>query len=95
MIEWVAAGLNPEDFWVQTPRSFVAIMEGVSRRAKRESDAKLSLAWHIEAFARQKRLKPLNQLLGIKPKAQSTDEMLAVFQAFVARGVPMNIKKLH
>lgn len=70
-------------------------MEGRSRAAKRESDAMLSQAWHTEAFARQKKLKPLRELLGIKPKAQTPDEMLAVFQQFASRGVPMNIKKLH
>ena len=70
-------------------------MDGCARAAKRKSDAMLSHAWHVEAFARTKRLKPLRELLGYKAKPQSTDEMLAVFQAFVSRGVPMNIKKLH
>jgi hypothetical protein len=70
-------------------------MEGCSLAAKRTSDAMLSQAWHIEAFARQKRLKPLRELLGIKPKAQTPDEMLAVFQAFASRGVPMNFKQIN
>ena len=70
-------------------------MEGVSRRAKRESDASLSQAWHIEAFARQKKLKPLRELLGIKPKRQTPDEMLAVLRSFAGRGVPMNFKQVN
>lgn len=55
----------------------------------------LSQAWHTEAFARQKRLKPLRELLGVKPKAQTTDEMLAVFRAIAGRGVPMNFKHIN
>jgi hypothetical protein len=82
-------------FWDQTPRSFVAIMDGRARAAKREADAAISLAWHIEAFARQKRLKPLREMLGIKPKAQTPDEMLAVFKAIAGKGVPMNFKQLN
>jgi hypothetical protein len=70
-------------------------MEGRSRRAKRQSDGMLSQAWHTEAFARQKRLKPLKELLGIKTKAQTPDEMLAVFQTIAGRGVPMNFKQIN
>ena len=70
-------------------------MEGRARAAKREADASLSLAWHIEAFARQKRLKPLRELLGIKPKPQSPDEMLAVFRQIAGKGVPMNFKQIN
>lgn len=70
-------------------------MEGCALAAKRKSDAMLSHAWHVEAFARQKRLKPLREILGIKSKPQTPDEMLSVFQAIQARGAPMNIKKLH
>jgi hypothetical protein len=87
--------LPPSEFWEQTPRSFVAIMDARARAAKRESDAALSLAWHIEAFARQKRLKPLREMLGIKPKAQTTDEMLAVFRQIAGKGVPMNFKQIN
>jgi hypothetical protein len=70
-------------------------MEGAARRAKRKSDATIALAWHIEAFARQKTLKPLRELLDVKPKAQTPDEMLAAMLTMQARGTPMNIKKLH
>jgi hypothetical protein len=70
-------------------------MDGCSRRAKRQSDAMLSQAWHTEAFARTKRLKPLRELLDIKTKAQTTDEMLAVFKAIAGRGVPMNFRQIN
>jgi hypothetical protein len=91
----VAQGLPPSEFWDQSPRSFVAIMDGCARAAKRQSDAMLSQAWHTEAFARQKRLKPLREILGIKTKAQSPDEMLAVLRAIHGRGVPMNFKQVN
>ena len=70
-------------------------MDGRARAAKRKSDADISLAWHVEAFARQKKLKKLSELLGHRPRAQTTDEMLAELQAFASRGIPMNIKKLN
>jgi hypothetical protein len=70
-------------------------MDGRTRAAKREADAALSLAWHIEAFARQKKLKPLNQLLSIKPKAQTPADMLDALRQFQARGVPMNFKQIN
>lgn len=91
----MANGLDPDVFWAQTPRSFVSIMEGCSRAAKRKSDAMISHAWHVEAFARQKKLKPLREMLGVKAKPQTTDEMLAELRGFQSRGVPMNIKRLH
>jgi hypothetical protein len=70
-------------------------MEGCSRAAKRKSDAMLSQAWHTEAFARTKRLKPLRELLGYKPKAQTPDEMLEMFRAIAGRGVPMNFRQVN
>jgi hypothetical protein len=80
---------------LESPISFVNAMEGAALAAKRKQEADLSLAWHVEAFARQKKLKKLSEILGHKPKAQTTDEMLAELQAFASRGIPMNIKKLH
>lgn len=87
--------MGPEAFWEQSPRSFVSIMEGCSRAAKRRSDAMLSQAWHTEAFARQKQLKPLDQLLRSPAKAQTPDEMLAQLHGFAMRGAPMNFKQVN
>lgn len=93
----MAAGLNPTDFWQQTPKSFVAIMEGAARRQKREYELTVVGAWHAEAFARQKRLKKLGDYLGDKPKArrQTPEEMFAVIQQFKAGGAPMNIREVN
>jgi hypothetical protein len=70
-------------------------MDACSRRAKRESDAMLTQAWHTEVFARSKKLKPLHQLLGTKPKAQTPADMLDALRQFQARGVPMNFKQIN
>lgn len=70
-------------------------MEGCSRAAKRRGELALSQAWHTEAFARQKTLKSLDKLLGLKPKAQTPDEMFAILQGIAMRGAPMNIKTVH
>jgi hypothetical protein len=70
-------------------------MDGRHRAAKRESDAMLSQAWHTEAFARSKKLKPLHQLLAAKPKAQTPADMLDALRQLQARGVPMNFKQIN
>lgn len=54
---WIAEGFDPDAFWHQTERSFVIAMEGRKDARQRATDDSLFLAWHIEAFARQKRLR--------------------------------------
>jgi hypothetical protein len=95
--EWIAAGLHPDSFWKQTPRSFVAVMDGAARRQKREFDLMVSGAWHAEAFARTKQLKQLSDYTGTKPvrKAQTPDEMLAALQMMKAGGAPLSIRELN
>lgn len=90
----MSAGLEPESFWKQTPRSFVTIMEGRSRAAKTHYEQGLSLAWHVEAFARQKRLKPLEKYLRPASRRPTGGDMLATFKAFKKQGAAMTIKKL-
>ena len=70
-------------------------MEGRARAAKRKQEAALSQAWHTEAFARTKKLPRLSDLFGEKTKAQTPEEILAVFRQFHSGGAPMNIKKLN
>ena len=95
MIEWAAAGLAPDSFWRQTPRSFAAIMEGRARAAKRNFELALSQAWHTEAFAREKRLKKLAEYLEGPPKARTADEILDAFLMFQALGAPMTIREVN
>lgn len=68
-------------------------MEGRARAAQTRYDQALSQAWHTEAFAREKRLKPLGKYLSAsKPKnPQDSAEMLAALRELQARGAPMTI----
>lgn len=94
----MAAGLNPDKFWRETPRSFVAIMDGVTRAASRKYDHAIFVAWHVAAFgnaAQAGKLKPLSKYLGIKPKAQTPEEMLAALQVLKEAGAPMDIREIN
>lgn len=87
----------PDDFWKETPRSYINTMEGIGLAAKRIQDNAISLAWHTAAFnAMTKSKKGLGDLrkylsTAAKPKPQSAEEMIAVLQEFKERGAPMNI----
>jgi len=90
--------LAPGEFWLQTPRSFVTIMEGAARAANRRIESDLAIAWHVENFSRMgKAFKGLGHYLArLKPrKPQSGDEILAVFQQFQAAGAKMTIRKIN
>lgn len=86
--------MPPGEFWVQTPRSFVAILDGRSRAAKQDYELAVAQAWHTEAFARTKRLKRLIDYLK-EPKAQTPEEILAAFRSFQSHGAPMEIEQLE
>jgi len=51
-----------------TLREVNFIIQGVFDRRERERDERMSLAWHIEALARQKRLPRLESLMSTKNK---------------------------
>jgi hypothetical protein len=93
----VSAGLDPAEFWKQTPKSFVAVMEGAARRHRRDFELAITGAWHAEAFARQKRLKGLADYIGEKPKRrkQSPEEMFAILSQFQAGGAPIDIREVN
>lgn len=52
----------------------------------------MSLAWHVEAFARAKKLPTLEKVLGRSekrvPASQSNDEILAAMRAWAAMSKP-------
>lgn len=79
-------------------------MKAAAMRRELEMDERMSLAWHIEAFARTKKLPKLKDIIGkasrkpAKPKApQGPDEqfvnMKAIFLAF--GGDPEVLKTLQ
>lgn len=70
-------------------------MEGAGLAAERAADRALFQAWHAEAFAREKRLKPLARYLSSgKPQKQGPAEMLATLREYKARGAAMEIKRV-
>lgn len=92
----MALGGSPDQFWKQTPRTFIAITEGMVRAAKRDIDRTIAGAWHGEAFARTKRLKKLGNYVGDGPAREgSSAEALSMFRAFKKQGLPIKIKRLN
>jgi hypothetical protein len=59
----VAAGLEPGRFWQITPKEVDREMLGARKRIEREADERMSLAWHIVALDRTKKLPKLETLL--------------------------------
>jgi hypothetical protein len=76
-------------------------MEGAASRAAKETDRDTVLAYRALSFyglASKGKLKALGEYLIEKPKpkkAQTTDEMFAVLQAFAAAGAPMSIRQVN
>ena len=75
----------------------MTIMEGRFHAARQAADLAISQAWHAEAFARQKRLKPLGEYLSKSggPQGQSGAEMVATLHELRVRGAPMNIRRVE
>jgi hypothetical protein len=59
----VAAGFEAGRFWQITPKEFDREMRGARKRLEREADERMSLAWHIVALDRVKKLPKLDTLL--------------------------------
>lgn len=95
MSECAAAGMLPDAFDHATYRQVFAFMRGAAKRRKGEQSLALATAWHTEAFARQKRLTPLNDILkkldNAEPKPMTLKEqrmaMMNIAQAMGARVV--------
>lgn len=72
-------GLDPIEVWNYTPYEIGLICENIVDKNKRQIDELLFLSWHIEAFARQKRLPRLERVINDfhKPKNSTlADEVL-------------------
>lgn len=81
-------GLDPSLFWRLTAREIAVILDGVSNRLKREHNDRASLAWHIEALARSKKLPKLKDLMHDAPKKskqrQTVEEQIAIAHRWTA-----------
>jgi len=65
-------GLSPDEFWSLTPYEFNLTIDGFLAKEERKNNDIIYLAWHVEAFARAKRLPKLQTLLKKrKPKSQN------------------------
>lgn len=91
---WCSEGLDPSLFWRITPLEFSVIMDGRRQAAERADDARIAQAWYGEAFARHKRLPPLDTVLraGQELEPQTPADMLAVMKAIQAAGGDVNIE---
>jgi hypothetical protein len=56
-------------------REIGIVLDGAVARLRRDRDETIILAWHIEAFAKQKKLPPLEGLL--KPQRKSPRQAMA------------------
>jgi hypothetical protein len=86
----VAAGLPPESFWDQTPRTHAAIMKGRAKAFDAEAERDISLAWWIENLGRAgKSFRALSYYLAkLRPRpAQTADDVVAIFEGFAAQGL--------
>lgn len=97
----MALGFDPERFWQITLLEVDREMRGARKRLEREADERMSLAWHIVALDRTKKLPKLETLLisGKPPrgKAQTPEEhlvaMKTIFLAF--GGDPAELKTIQ
>jgi hypothetical protein len=101
-IAWVSLGFDPERFWQITLREVDREMRGARKRLEREADERMSLAWHIVALDRTKKLPKLETLLignkGTRNSRRQTPEehlvaMKSIFLAF--GGNPEELKTLQ
>ncbi len=83
------AGQEPELFWQLTFREIGVILEGVSARLIYEHNERMRAAWHVEAFARTKRLPKLKEMMLSDKKPSSrqmtTEQLIAVTKGWLAR----------
>jgi hypothetical protein len=84
----VETGQGYELFWQLTLREISVILDAEGEKLRRHHNNQMSLAWHIESLARQKKLPRLKTLLideEKKPKRRQTPEELeAITRAWLA-----------
>lgn len=80
------SGQDPSHFWRLTLREISVILDGAVARMKRKRDEDITLAWHVEALARQKKLQPLNALLKKQEKTPTGQRMTATQIEATVRG---------
>lgn len=80
---------------MQSPRTFVAVMKGRAHAAKQAHENAVAGAWYTEVFARQKKLKSLNEYLASgDDKTVQPEVVLDAMMSLKAHGVSMEIRKV-
>ena len=80
-------GIDPLVVGEYTPYELSLIAKGKKESEQREFESKLTLAWHIEAFSRQKRLPSLEKILKDArrtPRKKSGSRSDAILKAMAA-----------
>lgn len=87
--------MHPAQIWELTPFELGLLFEGYADEKAEQRQALLFLAWHIEAFARQKRLPSLKKLLkdsGKNKKARSRLSMDQLIKIAESKGLKVPTK---
>jgi hypothetical protein len=72
--------MKPAEFWSLTPFEFGLRVEGYVEETAIRRQELLYLAWHIEAFHRQKRLPPLKNLFKERRRTKRASSPLTTEQ---------------
>lgn len=106
LVEWVGLGGSPAEFWKQTPKSYVAVMEGMAKAASREVDIAITTGWHaaifaLSGYAGKLQGKSLSDYLISKPERPEKDEerlsnarLIHFFNSQIARGADIKVEKV-
>lgn len=93
---WLAAGLDPERFWHITVAEVDRELRATHERRLREHNERISLAWHIAALDRTKKLPKLESLVANNtPQRKQTPQEMAsalktIFLAFGGNPAELN-----
>ena len=80
-------GIDPLIVGEYTPYELTLLVKGKRESEQRAFESNLTLAWHIEAFSRQKRLPSLEKVLKDarrKPKKKADSRSDAILKAMAA-----------
>ena len=80
---------------MQTPRTYVAIMNAVRTRERTDAEASFVIAHATAAFVRAKKLDRIEAYLPkAKVERQTPREMVAVLEALRSRGANITIERV-
>ena len=67
------SGITVAEFWDMTPRETIAALDAAAWRIRQEQMRMLSLAWHMAALMRTRKMPPLARLLGHLQKPRKNE----------------------